>query len=1323
MKRNNTELTENNNPSGTKRMKVEVLDSNGESIFVLTDHLITYLFLFLPIKDILNTGLASRYLYTLSRDETLWRMLLASHIPGSSAILPASQNKSQSAYLQYLSLYQRNLFLGAELTDNLSASDKLFHCLVTMENQALRNEYPDFESIVDPILFIFNPNKSEENIQLFFGNLANKFRSSSMNARYQSGLNYLYGLIEGEREINNLEKLDPFEEGANHLSLIFTPAPCALLFNQPLETLKFALETQSELNKEQILKVMNSLIRLVTFLNNPDQMTNLSLLENYCNAISLTDLPTELLVYLFGMLPVRSVTNLGLGNRYLHALSRDETLWKKMFTRDFGFNELKKGEDNISHYLSYLYYTEIQKAFNNLESLNTMSDTRKLYIYLMTKELDELKVIYPDFNSISSVIKVMFYAFNLERVNLFFGNLANKFKNPWINDRYRLGLNYIYSLVEKERKNNTLNEVGFFNELNLVKLISDPRIFAVLFNQPFDALKTLAENNNDHSDSWLRLAMKLVVYLNNVEQVANLHILGAPLDITLPSYIEPITGVEDEKDAKDSEETISKAEAIYGSKPQAETEVSFRVAPIMPLPSFISDFSKTGNESVTSPVSANTSLGLLELAATEGCEEVFNYLLECQCNVFIIDQSESTSKEQMICQIIEALVQDAYFGSNTSAIEFLVKKDYSIHLEPLKEIFGEVVWRKFIFKCVKNDHVEVIKKINNLFDTQQVIRISDSFQKSESEENYRYLNLIEYAQHLMKRRTYRYLSENFLTKSVKDSLVEYEVSRLNLPKVSFYIDCGFEINFTDLFDKYGKDIWQEFLYRAVMSRNAYVLEQILKAANQLDGYDFNINQLYKFQLSMYSPELTTTTCLHFALAYEVSLKIINLLLRYGADSNTVDEFGNTPIYYLLNRKFSNGYSLAPIPVAEILINRGAKVDVSDFAFTIMQGRFELACTLLPGLVDKDALKKLPKLDQAKILYTVKNSNNRDMFKFIFDQNMIDIDIFNLIDYLFTVPNMKINDIIKFIENTNKLYASFGEIERIFYFPQDEEDCTQARFSFFDQRKDFNSLSDLKKICQLALLNGKFALLSIYLSCGMKVDFKPLFKINLPLIWQKAIEESVKERYLGLLENLLNASDTINVNKLFVFNLDGKIHNDIQMGYLHVAAWRGDAEMVDILLKAGADINLLDERRHTPLEAATNNDQIKMVEYLIASGAEVNETYFLTALAQNKIAIADILFANISSRVAAKVDLLYAAIESRDLEQLKTIDLDVTVLTHYLSVSRNWSSEESMHAIAIINSHLKDIGSTLQFSLPQSMELSSIEDTEDEAMDNSSFRLG
>jgi hypothetical protein len=217
VKRNNTELTENNNPSGTKRMKVEVLDSNGESIFVLTDHLITYLFLFLPIKDILNTGLASRYLYTLSRDETLWRMLLASHIPGSSAILPASQNKSQSAYLQYLSLYQRNLFLGAELTDNLSASDKLFHCLVTMENQALRNEYPDFESIVDPILFIFNPNKSEENIQLFFGNLANKFRSSSMNARYQSGLNYLYGLIEGEREINNLEKLDPFEEGANHL--------------------------------------------------------------------------------------------------------------------------------------------------------------------------------------------------------------------------------------------------------------------------------------------------------------------------------------------------------------------------------------------------------------------------------------------------------------------------------------------------------------------------------------------------------------------------------------------------------------------------------------------------------------------------------------------------------------------------------------------------------------------------------------------------------------------------------------------------------------------------------------------------------------------------------------------------------------------------------------------------------------------------------------------------------------------------------------------------------------------------------------------------
>ena len=60
--------------------------------------------------------------------------------------------------------------------------------------------------------------------------------------------------------------------------------------------------------------------------------------------------------------------------------------------------------------------------------------------------------------------------------------------------------------------------------------------------------------------------------------------------------------------------------------------------------------------------------------------------------------------------------------------------------------------------------------------------------------------------------------------------------------------------------------------------------------------------------------------------------------------------------------------------------------------------------------------------------------------------------------------------------------------------------------------------------------------------------------------------------------------------------------------LHCASWKGHAEVVEILLDAGADVNAHNENDHwgtTPLHAAAHADNRAVAALLIRRGADVN----------------------------------------------------------------------------------------------------------------------
>lgn len=60
--------------------------------------------------------------------------------------------------------------------------------------------------------------------------------------------------------------------------------------------------------------------------------------------------------------------------------------------------------------------------------------------------------------------------------------------------------------------------------------------------------------------------------------------------------------------------------------------------------------------------------------------------------------------------------------------------------------------------------------------------------------------------------------------------------------------------------------------------------------------------------------------------------------------------------------------------------------------------------------------------------------------------------------------------------------------------------------------------------------------------------------------------------------------------------------------LHCATWKGQQQVVELLLSLGADVNARNQNEHwgtTPLHAAAHANQRAIAELLIAHGAEVN----------------------------------------------------------------------------------------------------------------------
>jgi len=58
--------------------------------------------------------------------------------------------------------------------------------------------------------------------------------------------------------------------------------------------------------------------------------------------------------------------------------------------------------------------------------------------------------------------------------------------------------------------------------------------------------------------------------------------------------------------------------------------------------------------------------------------------------------------------------------------------------------------------------------------------------------------------------------------------------------------------------------------------------------------------------------------------------------------------------------------------------------------------------------------------------------------------------------------------------------------------------------------------------------------------------------------------------------------------------------------LHIASWQGKSEMVELLLRYGADVNSVDREQRTPLQSSAWQGHEKVVWLLLKAGARCDQ---------------------------------------------------------------------------------------------------------------------
>lgn len=326
------------------------------------------------------------------------------------------------------------------------------------------------------------------------------------------------------------------------------------------------------------------------------------------------------------------------------------------------------------------------------------------------------------------------------------------------------------------------------------------------------------------------------------------------------------------------------------------------------------------------------------------------------------------------------------------------------------------------------------------------------------------------------------------------------------------------------------------------------------------------------------------TPLHYA-AISGELEIAKMLLDKGANIHAKNEYGATALQTAVFRNKLN--------IVELLLNRGASVnekksDGSTSLHTAIQrGNLKAVEMLLKYKVNVNSVSNSYRRDgQTPLHFAAERGNERIIELLLKNGAIIDAKAKGLTPVYFATLHGKDKVVKKLLDHGANVDAQDTSGKTILHLAVELGNLKMVDHILKhgpDLNNKMNSSSLNKAICGA---KGKYKLIiDKLLKYGFTYDPD-----------QKLLQTAIEKGYTQIVENCLKNSSNA---KSFLNNLPKKSYS-----LLHAAVQKKQYEITEMLIKYGADVNVVDGKDKSPMYYATENGDIKMLKLLLANEASV-----------------------------------------------------------------------------------------------------------------------
>lgn len=300
----------------------------------------------------------------------------------------------------------------------------------------------------------------------------------------------------------------------------------------------------------------------------------------------------------------------------------------------------------------------------------------------------------------------------------------------------------------------------------------------------------------------------------------------------------------------------------------------------------------------------------------------------------------------------------------------------------------------------------------------------------------------------------------------------------------------------------------------------------------------------------------TVTPLHLAVETE-NVKIIKLLLKAGADTNSKDVNENTPLHVAVRVKNIN--------ILQLLLEAGANVNAKNCLEST-----PLHSAVNPPLGTSVDVNILKILLEAGADVNAKEYDEFTPLHAVLESGFSDVKILKLLLDAGANVNEKNN-----YQQTPLHLIEFERLDVLRLLLETKADVNAIDFS--GETPLHYAVQSVYDVSALKLL----------LEAGADINAR---NISLQTPLHKAVTED-----FDICKFLVEAGADIMAK-----NIRGETP-------LHqvVASEKADVNIVKFLLEAGADVNDKDSSLHTPMHIAAGRKNLKILEFLLAAGADVN----------------------------------------------------------------------------------------------------------------------